>query len=391
MRDEQMLSELRKFVAPEIVFGQGSLTLVGRYAQNFGATKILIVTDPGLIATGWTGQVERSLQAASIPYVVFDGVTPNPKDVEVMRGAEVCREENCDLLVSVGGGSPTDCAKGIGIVAGNDRPILEFEGVDEVPLPGPPLICVPTTAGSSADVSQFAIIVDSARKVKIAIVSKMIVPDVSLLDPVTTTTMPSELTAATGMDALTHAFEAYVSTASSPLTDLHALAAARGVADNLAAAIGHPQAMEYRTPMMMASLMSGLAFSNASLGAVHAMAHALGGLMDLPHGECNAILLRHVVDFNFDLAAEKYRQLGEAIGQCLASLPPEEAKAAILNRLDFLAEQAKIKHTLGDIGVTREQLTALAAKAVADPCLATNPKPATLEDLEAIYVRAFQA
>jgi len=391
MSEEQKLAELRKFVAPEIVFGQGAMLLVGRYAQNFGATKTLIVTDPGLIAAGWTGHVEQSLSAAGIPYVIFDGVTPNPKDHEVMRGAEVCREENCDLLVAVGGGTPMDCAKAIGIVAGNDRPILEFEGVDEVPLPGPPLICVPTTAGSSADVSQFAIIVDSARQVKSAIVSKMIVPDVSLIAPETTTTMSAELTAATGMDALTHAIEAYVSTASSPLTDVHALAATRGIAANLALAIRHPQAMEYRTPMMMASLMAGLAFSNASLGAVHALAHALGGLMDLPHGECNAILLRHVVDFNFEAAAEKYRQLGEALGQDLARLPPEEAKARILDRLDSLEHDAMIQHTLGEIGVPREQIAALAAKAAADPCLATNPRHATIEDLEAIYVRAFQA
>lgn len=384
------LLELRKFVVPEIVFGRGALSLVGRYAQNFGAVRALLVTDPGLIAAGWTDEAEQSLIRAGVAHVCFDGVTPNPKDDEVMRGAEIYRHEECDLIVAVGGGSPIDCAKGIGIVAANDRHILEFEGVDEVPLPGPPLICVPTTAGSSADVSQFAIVADPSRRVKIAIISKMIVPDVALIDPITTTTMDSELTAATGMDALTHAFEAFVSTASSPLTDLHALAAARLVVGNLPQAIRHPQAMEYRDNMMMAALMAGLAFSNASLGAIHAMAHALGGLMDLPHGECNAILLRHVVDFNFPLATTKYVQLGEALGLDLAGVRQEDAKSRMLARLAALAEEVALTRNLCDIGVSQEQLHELAVKAAADPCLATNPKPATMEDLEKIYATAFQ-
>lgn len=390
MSHGQELLELRKFVAPEIVFGRGALGLVGRYAQNFGAAKVLMVTDPGLIAAGWTGQAAQSLQTAGVAHTIFDGVTPNTKADEIMRGADVYRQEGCDVIVVVGGGSSIDCAKGIGIVAANERHILEFEGVDEVPLPGPPLICVPTTAGSSADISQFAIVVDANRKVKVAIVSKMIVPDVALVDPVTTITMDAKLTAATGMDALTHAFEAYVSTASSPLTDIHALAAVRLIVNNLPAAFRHPNAMEYRDNMMMAALMAGLAFSNASLGAVHAMAHALGGLMDLPHGECNAILLRHVVDFNFPCAPTKYAQLGEALGLDLAGRPPEDVKSRMLARLVALAEDVALSSNLDDIGVTRDQLHELATKAAADPCLATNPKAATVEDLERIYATAFK-
>lgn len=391
MYEEQSPLELRKFVAPEIVFGQGTLRLVGQYAQNFGATKALMVTDPGLIQAGWTAHAERSLKGAGIPYVVYDGVTPNPKDYEVMQGAEVYQDQHCDLIVAVGGGSPMDCAKGIGIVAANDQHVLEFEGVDEVPLPGPPLICVPTTAGSSADVSQFAIITDPKRAVKITIVSKMIVPDVALIDPVTTTTMSADLTAATGMDALSHAFEAYVSTASSFLTDLNALEASRVLVGNLSRAIAYPQAMEFRNAMMMGSLMAGLAFSNASLGAVHAMAHALGGLMDLPHGQCNAILLRHVVAFNFSTAMDKYLRLGAALGLSLEDLPEEDAKARLLETLASVAEEAGAPQSLQGIGVPRVELRDLAIKAVADPCLATNPQPATVEDLERIYATAFPA
>ncbi|HBD08850.1 MAG TPA: alcohol dehydrogenase, partial [Syntrophobacteraceae bacterium] len=197
--------ELRKFVAPEIVFGDGALGLIGQCAANLGARKVLLVTDPGVAAAGWVSPVQKSLREEGISCLLFERVTPNPKDHEVMDGAEVYREENCDVIVVVGGGSPMDCAKAIGVVATNDRHVLEFEGVDEVAVPGPPLICIPTTAGTSADVSQFAIITDTARQVKIAIISKALVPDVALIDPVTTTTMSAQLTAATGMDALVHA------------------------------------------------------------------------------------------------------------------------------------------------------------------------------------------
>ncbi len=192
-----------------------------------------------------------------------------------------------------------DCAKGIGIVSTNRKNILDIEGIDNVPIPGPPLICIPTTSGTSADVSQFAIINDTVEKRKIAIISKTVVPDVALIDPLTTLTMPAYLTACTGIDALVHAVEAYVSTANSPLLDLHALEAVRLVCTNLPQVLAAPTDLELRGKMTLASLQAGLAFSNASLGAVHAMAHSLGGLLDLPHGECNALLLDHVVNFNY--------------------------------------------------------------------------------------------
>lgn len=176
------LLELRKFLAPEAVFGQGAALLAGRYAQNLGARKVLLVTDPGVAAQPWFAPVAESIGEAGLRLEVFTDIHPNPRDFEVMRGAEVYRAAGCDAIVAVGGGSPMDCAKGIGIVSTNERHVLEFEGVDNVTRPGPPLICVPTTAGSSADVSQFAIITDTARRVKIAIVSKAMVPDAALVD-----------------------------------------------------------------------------------------------------------------------------------------------------------------------------------------------------------------
>ena len=281
-----------------------------------------------------------------------------------------------------------DCAKGIAIVATNHCHILDVEGVDKVRYPMPPLICIPTTAGTSADVSQFAIINNTTEHVKIAIISKSTVPDVALIDPQTTTTMDPYLTACTGMDALVHAIEAYVSNASSPLTDLHALQAIRLVSANLMTAISQPQNMEARNGMMLASLEAGLAFSNASLGAVHAMAHSLGGLLDLPHGECNALLLEHVIRYNFQSASEQYIEVLKALGVEPTGLQPSDC----LDRLTELIREMRIKagitRSLSTAGVTAETIPTLATKAMKDACMVTNPRRPTLSEIELIYENA---
>lgn len=380
--------ELRKFVAPEFVYGTGALSQIGRYAKNFGAQKALLVTDPGVAQTVWLDKALESLKAENIRYAVYKDVTPNPKDHEVAAGVQFYRDNGCDIVIAVGGGSPMDCAKGIGIAFANDVDVLEFEGVDEVQMPGPPLICVPTTAGSSADVSQFSIINDVKRRLKIAIVSKTLVPDVALIDPETTTTMPTELTAATGLDALVHAMEAYVSNASSPITDLNALAAIPLLAGNIVQAIENPLDMRYRNNMMLGSLLAGLAFSNASLGLVHAMAHSLGGLLGLPHGMCNALLLDQVVDFNYASAPQRYDQIGQAMGINMNGMGAEKRKAALMNAIVALREKTGIRTTIGALGVTREDIPLLALNAFNDPCFATNPRQASALEIEKVYENA---
>jgi alcohol dehydrogenase len=384
------LLNLRKFLVPEIVYGEGALALAGRHASNFGATKVLIVTDAGVTEAGWTTKVETSLRASEIPYAVYRRVTANPKDHEVMAGADIYRRKQCDLILAVGGGSPMDCAKGIGIVVGNGRRILEFEGVDEVPNPGPPMIFVPTTAGTSADVSQFAIITDTVRQVKIAIVSKMVVPDISLVDPQTTVTMSPELTAATGMDALCHSFEAFASNAASAITDMAALRAVGLIVDNLPGAYTHPADMAHRDSMMMASLMAGMAFSNASLGLVHAMAHSMGGAKDLAHGECNAILLEKIVRFNFEAAPEKYTQLAAAMGVQTGNRQPPEVREALIEKIVSLRQALGLTQRLKDMGVRLGDLPQLARNAAMDPCLATNPRNASPAEIEKLYLEIYQ-
>ncbi len=380
--------ELRKFVAPEFVFGTGALDLAGQYARNFGAKKVLVVTGPNIIDAGWTQKVTASLDAAGIDHVLFSRITPNPRAEEVMAGAELYRTQGCDVIIAVGGGSPMDCAKGIGITVTNRLDVLAFEGIDNVETPGPPLICIPTTAGTAADVSQFAIINNIAERVKIAIISKTVVPDVALIDPATTTTMDAYLTACTGMDALVHAIEAYVSTANAPIFDIHALEAVRLISANLLNTIKNPNNIELRGKMMLASLEAGLAFSNASLGAVHAMAHSLGGFLDLPHGECNSILLDHIMAFNYKTVPERYDVVGEALGLNLSKMTSRERRTAVLRKVDQFKKAAGITKTLGERGVRKGDIAELAQKALKDACMVTNPRNPTQRDIEVVYEEA---
>lgn len=380
--------ELRKFVSPEFIFGSGARSLVGRYANNFGARKVLIVTDLNILDLGLVNPVFDALKTEGISYEIYSDVKPNPTVKQVMEGSKIYLNEKCNLIVAVGGGSPMDCAKAIGIVSSNNKDVNEFEGVDKVSVPSPPLICIPTTAGSAADVSQFAIITDDYRRLKMAIVSKTVVPDVALIDPETTVTMDNFLTICTGFDVLSHAVEAFASNASSPITDLHALEAIRLVAKNIIPTSNDLDNINLRGMMMLSCLHAGLAFSNASLGLIHAMAHSLGGFLDLPHGQCNAILLDHVVEFNFEAEIQKYRQIGKALGLELEDLSDYKAKKALLNRIRDLKSQADVNYTLKDVGVTPEDIPELASKAMNDACIITNPRRPTQGDVEEIFHNA---
>jgi len=383
--NKMALYEMRKFVAPEFIFGVGSRRRAGYYARHLRARRVLVVTDPGVIAAGWLKDVQADLTEVGVESVIFQSLTPNPKDYEVMAGAALYAREQCDVIVALGGGSAIDCAKGIGIVHANGRNILDFEGVDQVEVPGPPLICIPTTAGTAADISQFCIVVNTADRYKMAIISKTVVPDVALVDPETTLTMDPYLTACTGLDALTHAIEAYVSTASSPVVDVHALAAISLIWNNIEKAVKAPDCMPARENMLLASLQAGLAFSNASLGAVHALAHSLGGYLDLPHGECNALLLEHVVRFNIEASPERYRQIGEAMGLDMRGMTERERAKRITEALGALRIRVGIIDSLATRGVRSADISELAVHAINDACLVTNPRRARKADVEAIY------
>lgn len=385
MAINQSKSDLRKFLAPELIIGKDARLKAGIYCTHFGAQKALIVTDQTLYKSKWFSDVTECISQETIEYEVFCHVSPNPRDNEIMEGVQVYFQNHCDIILALGGGSVLDCAKGIGIIATNGGHILKYEGVDKIDVPMPPLICIPTTGGSAADVSQFAIINNTCEKYKISIISKAVVPDVALIDPIPLSSMSPFLTACTGMDVLSHAIEAYVSNASSAITDLHALEAIRLIKENLPEAIKAPQNLTFRENISLACLYAGLAFSNASLGSVHAMAHSLGGYLDLPHGECNAILLPHVVDYNFSFSQNRYSEIANIFGIQTNGLSSSLIKTKLLDLLIQFKQDLGLKDRLKDKGVNISDINHLTSKAIKDPCNATNPRPPKKEDLELIY------
>jgi alcohol dehydrogenase class IV len=384
MNKKDHVFELRKFVSPEIVWGTDARLLIGQYIGNFESENPMIVTDRDVSKQGWFKDILDVAAARVSRYTVFDQVTPNPKDTETMLGAEIFLKNKCDLIIAVGGGSPMDCAKGISVLSMNGGHILDYEGVDKVREPGPPLICIPTTAGSSADVSQFAIILDTEHFIKKAIISKKVVPDLALIDPVPLMTTDAYLTACTGMDALTHAIEAYVSNAHSDLTDVHALEAIRLIGGSLEQLHASEKSIERIYPVMLGSLQAGLAFSNASLGAVHAMAHSLGGLLGIAHGECNSILLGPVVAENFDAAADRYTDIAEALGIDVSGRGRMQVKTLLVERIRALRQTLGIRETVR-AGRYSDIESALIENALKDPCMVTNPKIFTDREVREIY------
>ncbi|MCE8012029.1 iron-containing alcohol dehydrogenase [Halomonas daqingensis] len=382
------INELRKFVAPEIIFGDGARRAVANFVGTFGAERVLLVSDPGVVLAGWVEEVEADLAEQGIFSQRFTSVSPNPRAEEVMAGAMAYREMGAQAIVAIGGGSPMDCAKGIGIVVAHDGHIIDFEGVDTLRVPIPPLIFVPTTAGTSADISQFAIISDQQRRMKFSIVSKSVVPDVSLIDPQVTLTMSPFLTACTGVDALVHAIEAFVSTGSGPLTDAHALEAMRLINGHLVALVQAPHDLELRSQVMLGSMQAGLAFSNAILGAVHAMSHSLGGFLDLPHGLCNSLLLEHVVAYNFEAAPERFTRIAETLGIDCRGLNSTQVKARLIDHLIELKRAVGLTGSLGRLGVHTSDVPFLARHALEDPCILTNPRRSSPRDVQVVYEEA---
>ncbi|MAC45282.1 alcohol dehydrogenase-like regulatory protein ErcA [Oceanospirillum beijerinckii] len=382
------ITNLRKFVSPEIIFGAGARKSVGNYAKTFGAKKVFLVSDPGVVEAGWLADIAGCLEEEGIEYVTFTQVSPNPRSEEVMLGAQLYQEHQCNVIVAVGGGSPMDCAKGVGIVSANGKNILDYEGIDTIDLPIPPLIFIPTTAGTSADVSQFAIISDQVDKVKISIVSKAVVPDVALIDPETTLTMDPFLSACTGVDALVHAVEAFVSTGAGPLTDMHALDGMRLINENLVALVANPADLQLREQVMLGSMKAGLAFSNAILGAVHAMSHSLGGYLDLPHGLCNAMLLEHVINFNYRDAEDRFKVVAQTLGIDIRGMTSNQVRERLIRQVIDLKQQVGLSQKLAASGVSMTDIPMLSEHAISDPCILTNPRRSSKRDVEVVYEEA---
>lgn len=380
--------QISKFMTPEIIFGNQSISQIGESLIRLGAKNVFLVSDPGVVNAGWAEQAIRYLKQSRLEYHLWTNVTSNPKDEEVHAGvAEYLRHE-CNAIAGIGGGSAMDAAKAIALLAANGGSILEYEGVDKITRPLPPMVMVPTTAGSGSEVSQFSIIVDSKRRVKMTIISKSLIPDIAIIDPQTLMTMDKRLTANTGMDALTHAIESYVSLAATPLTEVLSLQAMRLIARYLRPSAASQCNAEAKQGMAMASLQAGLAFSNAILGAVHAMSHQLGGLLDLPHGEVNAVLLPYVLEYNFLAAPEKYKKMAEALGENVSGLSLSDASRLAMKAVKELASDLDIPDHLSTLGLQPEHIPVLSRNAVRDVCMATNPRDMTEEDVHMLFCNA---
>ncbi|MEE1652359.1 MAG: iron-containing alcohol dehydrogenase [Brachymonas denitrificans] len=373
------------FMPVQNIIGPGALDEALQIVGKMGFRKALIVTDPGLSKIGVANTVSDKLAAQGIPATVFDGAQPNPTVSNVNAGLEALKAAQADLVVSLGGGSSHDCAKGIALVAANGGKIEDYEGVDKSAKPQLPLLAVNTTAGTASEMTRFTIITDETRHVKMAIVDKHVTPFLSVNDSSMMEGMPASLTAATGMDALTHAVESYVSTAATPLTDACAVKAIELIARYLPTAVSEPKNQEAREKMAYAQFLAGMAFNNASLGYVHAMAHQLGGFYDLPHGVCNALLLPHVEAFNMSAASGKLNEVGailQANNPQLAGLDPVAA-------IKKLADIVGIPKSLEELGVKREDFDVLAANALKDVCGFTNPVQASHAEIVGIFAEAY--
>lgn len=378
-------TRLAKFHAPEIVFGPGALAEVGHCAARLGARRPFLVTDPGLIEAGWVDEAVAYLRQSGPRPEVWHDVTPNPKDHEIEAAFQRYAESGSDVIIGLGGGSCIDAAKGVAILSGNGGRILGYEGVDKVLRPIPPTVMVPSTSGTGADVSQFAVVTDTAARIKITIISRTLVPEISVIDPRLLTTMPDWLNVSTGLDALTHAIEAFVSRAHNLLTDSHALRAAALITRHLLRTQLRPNETIPRLAMALGSLEAGMAFTNAILGATHAMSHQVGGALDAPHGVVNAVLLPHVIRFNAQVRPERFVPLAAAAGIRTEGAPAGEVALLLAERVRDLADEAGVPKGLAAFGVTEDVLPQMARTTLKDACLATNPREADARDIEALF------
>lgn len=370
------------------LMGAGAAKKVGEQVKTLGGKHALIVTDVVLNKMGMADTIKGYIEAEGIAVTVYDGAEPNPTDKNVHDGVKVLQDNKCDVIISLGGGSPHDCAKGIGIVAANGGNIRDYEGVDKSTKPMVPLIAVNTTAGTASEMTRFCIITDTDRHVKMAIVDWRCIPNVAINDPLLMMAKPAALTAATGMDALTHAVEAYVSIWATPVTDSAALMAIKLIAKNLRTAVANGSNFEARDAMAYAEFLAGMAFNNASLGYVHAMAHQLGGLYNLPHGVCNAILLPHVEKFNLIASPARFADIAAAMGENIDGLSDRDAADKAIASIEKLSADIGIPAGLTELGVKEEDLKTMAENAMKDACSLTNPRLATLDDIIRIYKNA---
>ena len=382
-----MIHMSNTFFMPTInIIGENAVSDAIEKIAEFGFKKSLIVTDKPLVNLGVVSKIVKQLKEVGIESIIFDGTQPNPTTANVKDGLKLFQNSNCDSVISIGGGSPHDAAKGIALVAENGGDIRDYAGVDVSAKPQAPLIAINTTAGTASEITRFCIITDEDRHVKMAIVDKHVTPLMSVNDPELMRLKPKALTANTGMDALTHAVEALVSLAATPVTDACSEKAIHLIFKYLPIAVNNGDDIDGREKMAYAQLLAGMAFNSASLGVVHATAHQLGGFYDLPHGICNALLLPASTEYNMrsEVAVSKLSSVAHLAGIDTSGMTETEMAKMFIIAIRELSAQVGITDTLGTLGVKVEDFDMLATNAMSDACIITNPVTMTHEGVKEI-------
>ena len=386
------------FLPPRIEFGTGAIGNLGVYVGSFEVKKPLIATDTGVVQAGILSKAVEPLESAQMEYTVFDEIEPNPTDLMVLKGLEVYRAHACDVVIAIGGGSVMDAAKAIRLLSTHEPPLeryyLDGGGIENITRNLPPLISVPTTAGTGSEVSQAAIITDTTLRTtdrwrKRALVSPHMMSSVALLDAELTLGMPPALTAATGMDAVTHGIEAYVATRYHPISEGIALQTLRMLGRNICRVYHHGDDIEARGEMLLAASMAAVSFQKG-LGAVHSLAHQLSSQeANIPHGVANAILLPHVMAFNLPYAVDRYAEVADALGVEASDMSKEEMAHAAIAKVYALNGELGMPTGLGVAGLKQEHIPKLAMDAMLDHCYKVNPRPCSEADMKHLYEAAF--
>lgn len=383
---------INRFILNEVsYFGPGARKELPTVVKSRGFKKALVVTDKGLMKFGVAKMVLDVLDEANIPYEVYDDVKPNPTVTNVTNGVEACKKAEADFIVAIGGGSSMDTAKGIGIVCTNPEfaDVVSLEGVADTKNKCLPIIALPTTAGTAAETTINYVIIDEKRQQKMVCVDPNDIPAVAIIDAELMYSLPKGLTAATGMDAMTHAIEGLITKAAWEMSDMFEIKAIEMIARHLETAVNEPSNPEARDGMAVAQYVAGMAFSNVGLGAVHGMAHPLGAIFDIPHGVANALLLPIVMEFNAPAALDKYVTIAKAMNAYKEGMTREEAAEAAVDAVRHLSIRVGIPQHLAELGIKETDLPRLAKAAFADVCTPGNPRDITKEDILELYKKAF--
>ena len=381
-----LLCPLSFSLPTEIEYGPGCIKKLPEKLAFYGGKKPLLVSDPGVAKAGILGRISALLK--DIPYAVYDKVEANPKDINAEEGARVARAEGCDCLIAVGGGSPIDCAKSIGVLLAHDaEKIKAYEGKTAATKPLPLFITIPTTAGTGSELTFSSVITDTKNKYKMTVKSRYTAARLAICDPELTLSVPPAVTAATGVDALTHAIEAYTANCAEPISDAVALYATELIYNNLAKAYQNGGDLEARSGMLMGSMLAGIAFSHSDVASVHCVAESLGGLYDLPHGVCNAIFLPYVMEYNMDHCKERYARLGKAMGLSFASV--EEGAVATVDAVKRLCAKVQLP-TFKSLGVDTTDFETIAEMSVLNISTESNPRPMTKADYLNVLQNAYR-